>query len=368
MRSKWLLSLGAAALFTATAACAQEAPGKIHGKVIDPTGVPKTNGTVGLSSDSGKTLKYSLPVDAQGNFTGDNIAPGTYTMVYKTPEMAADKVADQIDGVKIVSGQDTAQDDDLSRQAYIDKLTPEQRKQVEEVKKKNAEAIKGNAVVMNLNADLKQAREDNNNKQFDKAEALMLKDTAVPIKSDGEIIWYELAISQMGQKKYDDAITSLKKTVELATANKKQNPELLGGAQGQLGEAYAMTNKGDDAAAAYDAAAKVNPTKAGAYYTNEAIVLQKANNLDGSAAAADKAIAANPALPLPYYLKGQALIPKATTDPKGNWVLPPGMVDAYQKYLELAPTGPYAQSVTEVLQGLKIPVKSSYKAGKKSGL
>jgi tetratricopeptide (TPR) repeat protein len=174
-----------------------------------------------------------------------------------------------------------------------------------------------------------------------------------------------LGISEIGLKKYDDAINSLKKAIELNSAAKKPNPEVIGGAQSLLGEAYASTNKPEDAATAYDAAAKANPAKAGTYYINEAIIFSKVNNLDGQAAAADKAITADPNQALPYYLKGQALIPKATTDPKGNWVLPPGMVEAYQKYLELAPTGPYAQSVTEVLQGLKVPVKSSYKAGKK---
>ena len=39
-------------------------------------------------------------------------------------------------------------------------------------------------------------------------------------------------------------------------------------------------------------------------------------NSDAQAAAADKAIAADPNDPLPYYLKGQALIAKATVDPK----------------------------------------------------
>ncbi|HTJ28941.1 MAG TPA: hypothetical protein VL346_00480 [Acidobacteriaceae bacterium] len=362
MKSRLLLSLGAAALFTATAAFAQDT-GKIHGRVIDPTGVPKTSGAISLSSDNGKTLKYTFQVGSDGTYKGEGIAPGSYTLVYRTPEMAEGKIADQIDDVKIEGGQDTAQDDDLSRQAYIDKLTPDQKKQVEEFKKKNGDAMKANSVIKNLNADLNEARADNKDKKFDQAEALMQKDTAA--KPDADLLWYELGISEIGLKKYDDAINSLKKAIELNSAAKKPNPEVIGGAQSLLGEAYASTNKPEDAATAYDAAAKANPAKAGTYYINEAIIFSKVNNLDGQAAAADKAITADPNQALPYYLKGQALIPKATTDPKGNWVLPPGMVEAYQKYLELAPTGPYAQSVTEVLQGLKVPVKSSYKAGKK---
>ena len=363
MKSRFLLSLGIAALLPGALAIAQDT-GKIHGHVTDPTGVPKANGTISLSSDNGKTLKYNFPVNANGDYTGDSVPVGTYTLVYRTPEMAEGKIADQIEGVKIVAGQDTKADDDLSRQEYIDKMTPDQKKQVEEFKKKNAEVVKSNQVIKNLNADLAEARADDKDKKFDQAEALMLKDTG--LKPDSDLLWYELGLAQVGLKKWDDAATNFKKAIDLATASKKPNPELIGGSYAGMGEALARNNKPEDAATQFDAAAKANPAKAATYYSNEAVIFANVNNLDAQAAAADKAIAADPNQPLPYYLKAQALIPKATTDPKGNWVLPPGMVDAYQKYLELAPTGPYAQSVTDVLNGLKVPVKSSYKAGKKS--
>jgi len=363
MKSSLLLTLGAATLFTATSAFAQEAPGQIHGKVIDPTGVPKTDGAISLSNDGGKTLKYTFPVDGTGNYKGDGIAPGTYTLVYRTAGMAEGKIADQIDSIKITSGQDTAQDDDLSRQAYIDKLTPDQKKQVEEFKKKNGEAMKANSVIKNLNADLNEARQDDKDKQFDKAEAIMLKDTA--LKPDADLLWYELGIAQIGLKKYDDAINSLKKANDLSAAAKKPNPEVIGGAQSLLGEAYAATNKPADASAAYDAAAKANPAKAGSYYTNEAIVYSKSGSQgDAQAAAADKAIAADPNNALAYYLKGQGLVAKMTVDSKGNYTAPPGCLEAYQKYLELAPTGPYATEVKAVLDATHTQVKSTYKAKK----
>jgi predicted Zn-dependent protease len=362
MRSRLLLSLGAAVVMAVSVASAQET-GKIHGRVIDPTGVPKTNGTVALSMDNGKTLKYTFPVDATGNYKGEGITPGTYTLVYKTPEMAEGKVADQIDGVKIEGGQDLAQDDDLSRQAYIDKLSPEQKKQVEEFKKKNGEAMKANQVIKNLNADLNEARTDNKDKKFDQAEALMQKDTA--LKPDAGLLWYELGIAQIGLKKWDDAATSLKKAVDLATADKKPNPDVIGGAHSMLGEVYASSNKASDATAEYDAAAKANPAKAGTYYTNEAIIFSKSGQGDAQAAAADKAIAADPNNALAYYLKGQGLVAKMTVDAKGNYQAPPGCLEAYQKYLELAPTGPYATEVKAVLDATHTQVKSTYKAGKK---
>ncbi len=222
MNRKSLLSLGTVALLSAVMASAQEPTGKIHGRVTDPTGTPKASGTVSLSTDGGKTLKYNFPVGATGDYTGADIPPGTYTLVYRTPDMPPGKIADQIEEIKITAGADTQADDDLSRKEYIDKMTPDQKKQIEEFKKKNQEVMKTNQVIKNLNADLNEARQDDKDKKFDAAEALMLKDTA--LKSDSELLWYELGLAQLGEKKYDDAQTNLKKAIDLAAASKKPNP------------------------------------------------------------------------------------------------------------------------------------------------
>ena len=88
---------------------------------------------------------------------------------------------------------------------------------------------------------------------------------------------------------------------------------------------------------------------------------------DDAIAAFDKAIAADPNNALLYYLKGQALVGNATIDPKTQKiVLPPGCAEAYQKYLDLAPTGPYAADAKGILDQAGQKINSSYKAGKKS--
>ncbi len=352
-------------LAVATPLFAQTPPtGKVHGRVTDPAGVPKTEGTVSLSTDGGHTAKYTFPVSKTGDFSGDGIAPGTYTITLRLADTPPDKLVDQIESVKIAAGQDTLQDIDMSRKEYLDKMTPEQRKQVEEFKKKNAEVTKTNAFIKNLNADLNEARQDNKDKKFDAAEAIMLKDTAQN-PPNGELLYYELGLAQLGLKKWDDASATLKKTVDLATASKKPNPELIGGAESALGEVLARSNHPDEAQAQYDLAAKANPTKAGFYYSNETVVFQNVGNADAQVAAADKAIAADPKNPLPYYLKGQGLAGKITVDAKGAYILPPGCAEAYNMYLQLAPTGTYAAEVTALLTETKTKVESKYKAPKK---
>jgi tetratricopeptide (TPR) repeat protein len=367
MKLRTYLSLAAAALLAiAVAGFAQTPPtGKIHGHVTDPTGIPKGPGTIGLSTDLGHTMKYTFPVNASGDYTGDGIAPGTYSVIFRLPETPEGKFVDEIDNVKITASEDVKQDVDMSRQAYLDKMTPEQKKQVEEFKKKNAEILKTNSVIKNLNADLAEARAANHDKKFDQAETLMLKDTG--LKPDGELLWYELGVAQLGLKKYDDAATDMKKTLELAKADKKQIPDLIAGADAALGEIYARTNKIDDANAAYDEAAKANPPKAGFYYYNETVVYSQVGNTDAQGAAADKAISADPKNPIPYYLKGQALITKATVDPKTQMiVLPPGCAEAYEKYLDLAPEGQFANDVKSILATSNQKIESKYKAKKGS--
>jgi tetratricopeptide (TPR) repeat protein len=391
-----LLGLMAIAVLPAaiaqTPAPANVAPtGKIHGHITNPTGAAQANGTVSLNKDTKEVA--SFPVDANGDYTG-SAPPGTYTLVYRTPGLTPDKETDKIDNVKIVVGQDTVADDDMSRKEYIDSLPEETRKNLEEMKKHNAEAMKANAVIKVLNADLKTAMADIHDADGAKAAAiqqlgasaakadvdakenqiksekysdvvtLMTKDTG--LRPTESVLWAYLGQGDLGLKKYEDAETAFKKALELDAASKKPRPEIQGLAQSGLGEIYARTGKVADAAAAYDAAVKIDPTKAGFYYKNEAVIYSQVGNSDAQVAAADKAIAANPNDALPYYLKGQALVSKATVDPKTQRiVLPEGCGEAYQKYLELDPTGPYSADVKGILDSAGQKINSSYKATKK---
>ncbi len=339
---------------------AQEKSGSIHGHIQDPIGSPVANATVKVSTD-GKDAKYTFTADANGDYKGTGIAPGTYFLNL----FQGDKPIDQLPNVKIVVDADQTENFDMTRPEYIAKMTPEQRKAMEEVKAKNAEAMKANGVIKNLNADLATARADNKAKNFAEAEQLMTKDAA--LKPDASVIWLELASAQAGQKKWPDATTSYQKVIALETASPKPNGEVIAGANNGLGEALASQGKVSDATAAYEAAVKANPAGAGMYYTNETIILSRQGQPDATAAAADKAIAADPNKPIPYYLKGQALINKATVDPKTQKIVaPPGCAEAYQKYLELAPDGQFAADAKNILGEMGQQVKSSFKAKKGS--
>ncbi len=376
--------------------------GKVHGHVTNPTGAPQTSGAVSFlePAHAGAAPATSLQaadkgtfqVDANGDYKGE-VPAGTYSVVYRSQGMTADKQADRFDNVKVVAGQDTVQDIDMSRQEYIDKLPPDQKKQLEDLRQKNAAALKANEVIKHLNADLHTVSQDVKDSdtarataaqqlgpsatkadleaketeiktaKYTEIETLMTKDTAA--KPDASILWAQLALAQSGLKKYDDAEVSYKKALEVDAASKKPNPAIQGMANAGLGEIYARTGKVAEANAAYDAAAKINPQMAGFYLRNEAVIFFQSGNADAQVAAADEAIKNDPNDALLYYLKGQGLVSKATIDPKTQRiVLPEGCAEAYQKYLDLAPTGPYATEVQGILQQAGQKINSSYKAPK----
>lgn len=386
---KWRAGLGAClALVLAMAgqnAWAQPAPASVHGHVNNAIGAPLPKGQVKLTQDrSGdeKSRKFTntFDIDASGNFKGTGIAPGNYLAVV----FVDDKSIDYTDNVTFAAGEDHVLNFDMSRKEYIDKMTPEEKKQLEEFKKKNSEAVQANAKIANLNTLLTQARADTKAGNFDSAITAMQQATTQ--KPDEGILWVALGDAQLGSAdaaakaaktagkpvdqtisaKYTEAAASYKKGVDANAASKKPNVETAAAAYNQMGQALAKGGDGPGASAAYEEAAKAQPANAGMYFYNEAATLYNAGKLDEAAVAADKAIAADPKRADAYYIKGQALIPKATVDPKTQKIVaPPGCIEAYQQYLELVPEGPRSEEVKGILSGVGAEVKSSYKAGKK---
>jgi tetratricopeptide (TPR) repeat protein len=358
----------------------------IHGHVTNPAGMALNKGEVRLSTDRSAEAKdrkypYKFPIDANGDYKGTGIAPGNYVVFV----FQDDKSLDYNDSVVFANADDKTVNFDMSRPDYLAKMSPEDRKVLEEYKKKNAEIVAANSKVQNLNAMLTQARADNKSGNYDAAITAMQQATTT--KPDEGILWITLGDAQLGSadaaakaakaggtsptdpaitQKYDAAAASYKKGVELNAASKKPSPEAAAAGYNQLGQTYAKMGNVKDSADAYDMAAKAMPSNAAMYYFNEAATLYNASKLPEAEAAADKAIAADPKKAEAYYIKGQSLIPQATVDPKTNKVVaPPGCVEAYQTYLELAPDGPHAADVKGILEGIGAQVKSTYKAPKK---
>ncbi len=199
------------------------------------------------------------------------------------------------------------------------------------------------------------------------------------------------------QKGYEDAVQALTKASEIGPtelavwanladaymklASTKTGPEFNDTAQKGL-DAYAkaIELKPEDAAthnnyalalvqakkipeaqAELTKAAQLDPTNAGKYYYNLGAVLTNANQGDAAAEAFQKAIAADPKYAEAYYQYGVYLVSKASFGADGKVTPVPGTVEAFQKYLELAPNGQFAQPAKDMLTTLSASVDISYK-------
>ncbi len=94
-------------------------------------------------------------------------------------------------------------------------------------------------------------------------------------------------------------------------------------------------------------------------------MLTNSGKVDEANAAFDKSIAADPTKADAYYQKGVNLINKATTDKSGKVIPAPGTAEALNKYLELQPTGQFAEGAKGMLQYIGSSIETSYGAKKK---
>ena len=274
----------------------------------------------------------------------------------------------------------------MSRPEYIDKMSPEEKKALEEYKKKNAEVVGGQREdpEPERSADAGAGGQQGGQlRRGDHGDAA--GDDAKP---DEGILWVALGDAQLGaadaaakaakaagnsptdpaiEAKYNDALLRIRRASNSTLLPRSQARRLRQPVTTSWDRHMARCGNAKESADAYEMAAKAHASQCcRMYYFNEAATLYNAGKLPEASAAADKAIAADPKKAEAYYIKGQALIPQATVDPKTQKIVaPPGCVEAYQTYLELAPDGPHAADVKGILEGIGAQVKSSYKAPKK---
>ena len=393
------LALAAAAAPQAAGAAVQQEEerdiGWISGLVIGPTGVPQKGGTVSLSTDGGVTLRYNMTVSPKGDYTG-RVPLGEYTLVYRAPGTPEGKVTDMIHSVVILPGKGTAQDVDMTRQEYYDRLSPEQQEQLRQIKESNDKAAAANKTIASINADLQTVNRDFEDaanaratavrtlgstasasdvdsmageirvSKYTHIESLMSKATAeMPNQAN---LWICLGRAQLGLKNYLDAETSFNKAVDLTSQAANIDPQLAAAANAGLGEVYARTLMVDEANASVAAAVKADPAHAATYLRNLAVIFFQAGNAWAQIDAADQAIKANPNDAVLYFIKAQGLAVDARIDPDTNKIkLSPECVAAFRKYLELAPAGEYAAQVTSILQNAGLQSADQQVTGKATG-
>jgi tetratricopeptide (TPR) repeat protein len=356
-----------------------QASGTVKGVCKDSQGNPIANGIVVYANqDNGQ--KYTLKTDKKGSFFSLGISPGKYlvTLYASADDQKANKELYHYAGVQVQLDENELNFDLKKEQADQAKgvgLTPEQMKARQEAEAKQQKEVN---TVKSLNDKLNAAKTAAEATPPDYDTAIADLNDANQMDPNRDLIWFKLgdyyrlsAAKQTDtaekQKRLDSAVQAYQKAVDLKKAappekDPTQTTKTLAAYYNNLAEAYAKDNKIDDAVKTYELAAQTDPTAAAQYYFNTGAVETNAGKVDDAIAAFDKVIASDPNRADAYYWKGVNMIGKATLQ-GDKMVAPPGTAEAFQKYLELQPTGSYADAAKQMLTSIGASVETSF--GKK---
>lgn len=372
-----ILVLGGLPLFS-------QGSGSVKGVAKDIQGNPIPEAIVVYANqDNGQ--KYTLKTNKKGEYFSLGVTTGTYNVtLYKNADDAkANKEMFHFNHFQVQADENTL-DFDLKKEqektAQGQGLTPDQLKAQQEAQ---AKAAKENLTIKQLNEMITTAATASKAGDFDSA--IKTLTDATNIDATHDVLWAQLADAyrnsalkqtdpaektrrlQEAVNDYQKAIDLKQKAMDASTKKDPQDPQRLANYYNNLGEAEGKIGKPDDALKSYNQAAQLNPAGAAGYYYNEGAVLTNAGKVDEAIVAFDKCIAADPTKADAYYQKGVNMIGKATLQ-GDKMVAPPGTAEAFQKYLELAPTGPYADVAKQMLTSIGASVETGFgkkKAAKK---
>ena len=353
-----------------------QATGTVKGVCKEMDGKPIVGANLEwANTDNGR--KYNLKTNNKGEYFSLGIEPGKY----KVTLTKDGKQLDQVNNFPVGADEATLDFDLKKSQAEAAQqkgISAEQLKQMQEAQAKNAKEA---GTVKALNEKLSAANTAMQAGDFETAVNTL--NEATQIDPTRDLLWARLGDAHLSSapkqtdtaekaKRYGDAVSDYQKAIDLkkqtmATSQKPDDAKVLAAYYNNLGQAEAKTGQLDESVKAYDQAAQLNPPGAAQYYYNQGAVLTNSGKVDEANAAFDKAIAADPTKADAYYQKGVNLINKATTDPKTGKVIPaPGTAEALNKYLELQPTGQFADGAKGMLQYIGSSIETSYGTKKKA--
>ncbi len=355
----WKTALAAIVVAGALAvAAAAQSMGRVNGTVKDENGNPWPGVTVVIhSDDTGST--FTATTDAKGQYSQMGVAAGIYTITFQT-----DKFPPQEFRVRVAGGGTLVQD--LNFKELIAK-NPQY-----------LEAIKKQAAAKQQFAQLK-VHFEAGRKALSQIDALRQQMASQPAAQQTQSQQQIATLSQT-------AITELSQAQKIAGPKNSNLPTIVG----NLALAYEAAGNHAEAANSFSQAAQLDPTNPNyllgaatnlAYagkipdasadcekvtalaaptgatcWRNLGVVLYNTNHLQDAVVPLQKATQADPTNADTWFLLGNALMntmQSKMVDGKLTAVVNPGTVEAYQKYLQMAPNGPNAEQAKQTLQVLQ---------------
>lgn len=356
------------ALLLSLAAVAPAQVGSLQGKVTENgKGVPGVLIKIERTDVKGN---YQVKTRKRGDWFHAGLPLGVYTVALEIDGNIVDRVA----GVRLGMGNQKPVNFDLTeiknRQAaaqanggaeppkeVIASMSPAERKKYEEALKKRQEQLSKNKELNEaFNLGMTAKREKNYPaavENLTKAASLdETQDVVFANLADAQSAWADQSKGEEKQKLLADAIVSYNKAIAL-------KPDAAA-YYNNLGLAQIKSGANDEGMANLGKAAEMDPANGGRYFFNLGAVMVNSGNTDGAVEAFKRATEVDPNYAEAYFQLGTAMVGKAQTKEDGSIVPAPGTVEAFQKYLELSPSGPNAPSAQMMIQSLSGAIETEF--------
>jgi tetratricopeptide (TPR) repeat protein len=367
-RLKPFVLCAAGVLFVATAAHAQVS--SLEGDVKGDDGAPLKGALVKIDR---KDIRghYQVKSDKKGHYFHTGLPLGTYKLTLEVDG----KDVDSMDNVKTKLGDSTVIDFNLKQvkekqqslaaaaatgtltQEQARDMSPEQKAALEKSMKEREQAMAKNKA---LNDAFNQGMAALAAKQYDVAIASFTK--AGELDPNQNVVWAQLAEAHMQnsiQKVGAEQQASIEKALEAYTKALAIRPEDAA-YHNNYALALAKAKKLPESQAELAKAAQLDPANAGRYFYNLGAVLVNTGQNDAAGEAFKKAIDMDPNYADAQYQYGMFLLGKAQVTPDGKVIPAAGTKEALEKYLQLKPTGPFADSAKGALTSIEGTVTTTY--------
>ena len=215
------------------------------------------------------------------------------------------------------------------------------------------------AAYAKLNEEFQQGRDMFTKKNFTMAALAFQR--AAKLDPDQHVIHAFLGDTYRQMRKYDQAVGSYQNALT-ALGKKKPNPNSEVAYRRSMASALAMAGKGTEAYAAAAKIAELAPEKLSDVYFRIAAAFVRTGRSAEAVEAFRKSLKADPKNAEAQYQLAVTLVSMATVTEDGQQIPAPGTLEAYQRYLEIAPTGSHALEAKTMITAFSQKVKTTFSA------
>ena len=358
----------AALLIFASAAFAQVS--SIEGDVKGEDGAPFRGALVKIER---KDIKghYQVKSDKKGHYFHTGLPLGNYKLVVEIDG----KDVDSVDNVRTKLGDSTVIDFDLQKnkqkqqslakaaetgtltKEHARDMSPEEKAKLEKAVKEREQALSKNKA---LNDAFNQGMSAMQGKQWDAAIDAFNKANELDPKQN--VIWAQLAeayVQSSATKAGAEQQAAMTKGLDAFAKALELKPDDAA-YHNNYALALAKDKKFPEAQAELAKAAQLDPPNAGKYFYNLGALLVNTGQSEPAGQAFKKAIDLDPNYADAQYQYGMCLLGKAQITPDGKVTPAPGTKEALEKYLQLKPAGPFADSAKGALASLDASISTKY--------